>query len=181
MLGSFGQRLSRLTTRDLGRLGVEVHTGAMVVGMDEDCVAVQLQADGRTERFASRTKVWAAGMTASPLGRMLAGAGGAETDRMGRVKVAPDCSLPGHPEVFVVGDLMALDDLPGMAEVAMQSGRHAAETIVRRNKGDAAVRVRSATTTSARWPPSRASGRWPCSGPCASAGSSVGCCGWWST
>ena len=139
VLGSFGERLSRLTTRDLGRLGVEVHTGAMVVGMDEDCVAVQLQG-GRTERFASRTKVWAAGMTASPLGRMLAGAGGAETDRMGRVKVAPDCSLPGHPEVFVVGDLMALDDLPGMAEVAMQSGRHAAETIVRRNKGDVASR-----------------------------------------
>ncbi len=65
----------------------------------------------------------------------MAEAAGAETDKAGRVLVAPDCSLPGHPEIFVVGDQMALDDLPGVAEVAMQSGAHAAHTVVRRLRG----------------------------------------------
>ena len=82
-------------------------------------------------RIEARTKIWAAGVQASPLGRILADRAGAVVDRSGRVEVSPDCSLPGHPEVFVVGDLMALDGLPGLAEVAMQSGHHAARTIVR--------------------------------------------------
>jgi NADH dehydrogenase len=69
------------------------------------------------------------------LGAHLAEQAGAETDKGGRVVVNPDCSVPGHPEIFVVGDLMALDDLPGVAEVAMQSGAHAAHTIVRRLEG----------------------------------------------
>ena len=111
-----------MTARDLGRLGVEVHTGAMVVGMDGQTVDVRRR-DDTTTTIDARTKVWAAGMTASPLGRLLVDASGAETDRAGRVRVNPDCSLPGHSEVFVVGDLMTLDDLPAMAEVAMQSGR----------------------------------------------------------
>jgi len=128
LLASFGPRLSAVTERDLRRLGVEVHTGAMVTGMDERGVDVRV-ADGSVQRFEARTKIWAAGMEASPLGRQLAESAGAEVDRMGRVRVLPDCSLPGHPEVFVVGDLMALDDLPGVAEVAMQSGRHAARQI----------------------------------------------------
>jgi len=74
---------------------------------------------------------------ASPLGAMLADSSGAETDRAGHVEVLPDCTLPGHPEVFVVGDLMALNRLPGVAEVAMQSGIHAARTIRRRLRGRA--------------------------------------------
>ena len=74
-------------------------------------------------------------MRAAGLGPILAGAAGAETDRAGRVKVNPDCSLPTHPEVFVVGDLMALGDLPYVAEMAMQSGAHAAHSIVRRLDG----------------------------------------------
>src|SRR5262249_43941043 len=78
---------------------------------------------------------WAAGVQASPLGRLLADRAGATVDRSGRVQVQPDCSLPGHPELFVVGDLMALNSLPGLAEVAMQSGHHAARTIVRRLRG----------------------------------------------
>jgi NADH dehydrogenase len=88
------------------------------------------------ERVACRTKVWAAGVQASPLGAMVADASGAKVDRSGRVEVLPDCSLPGHPEVFVIGDLMALNGLPGVAEVAMQSGMHAARTIRRRIGGD---------------------------------------------
>ncbi len=75
-------------------------------------------------------------MHASPLASLLATAAGAETDRAGRVKVLPNCTLPDHPEVFVVGDLMALDHLPGVAEVAMQSGIHAALTIKRRLDGE---------------------------------------------
>jgi NADH dehydrogenase len=135
VLTQFGARLSAMTARDLGRLGVEVHTGAMVVGMDGETVDVRRR-DGTTTTIDARTKVWAAGMTASPLGRLLADASGAETDRAGRVRVNPDCSLPGHPEVFVVGDLMTLDDLPAMAEVAMQSAVHAATLIKRRLDGD---------------------------------------------
>ena len=86
-------------------------------------------------RIEARTKIWAAGVQASSHGRLLADRAQATVDRAGRVRVAPDCSLPGHPEVFVVGDLMALDGLPGVAEVALQSGHHAARTIMRRLRG----------------------------------------------
>ena len=91
--------------------------------------------DGSVQRYEAKTKIWAAGVTASPLAKMLADATGAECDRPGRVKVQPDCSLPGHPEVFAVGDMMNYNDLPGVAEVAMQSGIHAARTIERRLEG----------------------------------------------
>lgn len=136
ILADFGRRMSDRALRDVERLGVEVRLGSRVVDMDASTVTVE-EADGSTERLVARTKVWAAGMTASPLGRRLAEQSGAEVDRTGRVRVLPDCSLPGHPEVFVVGDLMTLGDLPGMAEVAMQSGRHAALVIARRARGDA--------------------------------------------
>jgi NADH:ubiquinone reductase (H+-translocating) len=86
------------------------------------------------------TKVWSAGVQGSPLGKLLAERSGAELTRHGQVRVEPDCSLPGHPEVFVVGDLMALDSLPGLAEVAMQSGMHAAGEIRRRLEGDTTPR-----------------------------------------
>jgi NADH dehydrogenase len=87
------------------------------------------------DRIDAWTKVWAAGVKASPLGGMLARGAGASLDRSGRVEVLPDCTLPGHPEVFVIGDLMSLNGLGGVAEVAMQSGRHASRTIARRLKG----------------------------------------------
>jgi NADH dehydrogenase len=139
VLPSFGSRLSRIAERDVRRIGVELRLNTMVTGMDRSGVDLRT-ADGGSERIAARTAVWAAGMTASPLGAMLAAASGAALDRMGRVMVKPDCSLPGHSEVFVVGDLMALGDLPGMAEVALQSGQHAAATIHRRAMGDDAPR-----------------------------------------
>ncbi len=105
--------------------------------------------DGTTERIEAATKVWAAGTRAVGLGRTLAD----HRRRAGPcgpgARSQPDCSWPGYPEIFVVGDLMALDDLPALAEVAMQSGAHAAHTI------DAASRGRhpslSATATSGRW------------------------------
>ncbi len=129
-----GQRLSRITMKDLTRLGIEVHLGAMVTGIDDEGVDLTTS-EHTTVRIESATKVWAAGTRASPLGALLAESTEAELDKAGKVKVNPDCSVPGHPELFVVGDLMALNDLPAVAEVAMQSGIHAARTIVRHQKG----------------------------------------------
>jgi NADH:ubiquinone reductase (H+-translocating) len=135
LLGSMGRYISRLTARDLTRMGVEIHLGAMVTDMNDDGVEIT-KGDGTKEWVSAATKVWAAGTRAAGLGALVAEAAGAEVDKAGRVLVERDCSVPGHPEIFVVGDLMALDDLPGVAEVAMQSGAHAAHTIARRLRGE---------------------------------------------
>ena len=116
-------------------MGIEVQLGAMVVDVDATGLVVQ-DKDGRQRRIEAVTKMWAAGVQASPLGRQLAEQSGADIDRAGRVEVLPDLTLPGHPEVFVVGD-MARTGLPGVAQVAIQTSRHAAETIKRRLKGAA--------------------------------------------
>jgi NADH dehydrogenase len=134
VLSPYPDRLRRHAKRDLERLGVEVRLGTRVVGVDETGLDVAT-GEGDRSRIEARTKIWAAGVQASPLGRMLADRAGATTDRAGRVEVEPDCSVPGHPELFVVGDMMALNGLPGLAEVAMQSGHHAARTIARRLRG----------------------------------------------
>jgi len=134
VLPPYSERLRRRARRDLERLGVELRLGARVVGVDQTGLDIA-GADGQTDRIEARTKIWAAGVEGSPLGRLLAERTGASVDRAGRVEVAPDCSLPGHPELFVVGDLMSLNGLPGLAEVAMQSGHHAAKTITRRLRG----------------------------------------------
>ncbi|HUO75143.1 MAG TPA: NAD(P)/FAD-dependent oxidoreductase [Solirubrobacteraceae bacterium] len=135
ILGGFPESLQRRTARHLEHMGVEIHLGAMVSGVDER--GIDTSADHpRLRRIDAATKIWAAGVEASRLGRTVAEAAGAEVDRAGRVRVDPDCTLPGYPEVFVIGDLMSLDDLPGVAQVAIQSGRHAADTIVRRLHGD---------------------------------------------
>ena len=139
VLPPFPEPLQRRARRDLERLGVEVRLGTRVTGVDVDGLRVE-SLDGSVGRIEAYTKIWAAGVQASALGLILAEQSGAEVDRAGRVQVLPDCSLPGHPEVFVVGDLMSLDRLPGVAEVAMQSGRHAARTIVRRLRSDADLR-----------------------------------------
>jgi len=133
ILATFGHRLSAKATKGLGRLGIEVHTSSTVVDVDGESIVVE--SDGGRRRIEARTKVWAAGVRASPLARKLAAASGAECDRAGRVAVSPDCTLPGHPEVFAIGDMMALHGLPGVAEVAMQQGIHAATTIKLRLRG----------------------------------------------
>jgi NADH:ubiquinone reductase (H+-translocating) len=135
ILGPFPESLQQRAARHLERIGVEIHLGAMVTGVDERRIEIKAD-DPQLRQIEAATKIWAAGVEGSPLGRMVAQGAGAEVDRAGRVQVAPDCSLPGFPEVFVVGDLMALDGLPGVAQVALQSGRHAARTIVRRLDGD---------------------------------------------
>jgi NADH dehydrogenase len=127
----FGNHLSGKALAGLRKLGVEVLLNTSVTGLDGRGVDTKSQHDGEM-RVEARTKVWAAGVSASPLGRMIAEQSGAEIDHAGRVLVRPDLTLPGHPEVFVVGDQISLDKLPGVAEVAMQTGTHAAHTITRR-------------------------------------------------
>lgn len=133
VLATFGDRLSGKAATGLGRLGVELHMSSIVTDIDR--TGVRVKSGEEETRFPARTKVWAAGVQASPLAKLLADASGAQTDRAGRISVRPDCTLPGHPEVFAIGDMMSLDDLPGVAEVAMQQGIHASSTIKRRLKG----------------------------------------------
>jgi NADH:ubiquinone reductase (H+-translocating) len=138
ILPSFDERLARRAAGKLERTGVEIRTRTLVTDIDAD--GVQLLTPDGGERLDAMTKIWSAGVQASPLGSMLATQAGVEPTRTGQVAVERDCTLPGHREVFVVGDLMALDRLPGLAEVAIQSGRHAATTIGRRLGGDAEPR-----------------------------------------
>ena len=133
VLAMFGDRLSGKAAEGLGHLGVELQMSSIVTDVDQTGVVVKQGDEER--RIACRTKVWAAGVEASPLARMLGDATGADVDRAGRVAVLPDCTLPGHPEVFAIGDMMSLDELPGVAEVAMQQGIHASTTIKRRLDG----------------------------------------------
>lgn len=136
VLPPFGAKLGAWTQERLARLGVEVQLGAMVVAVDERGLEVQ-DRDGSRRRIEAVTKVWAAGVQASSLTRTLAEQTGASLDRAGRISVNPDLTLPGHPEVFVVGDMAALDNLPGVAQVAIQGSRYAARQIDRRLRGKA--------------------------------------------
>lgn len=133
-LASFGDNLSGRGRKELEHMGVELRMGLRATNVDFDGIDVQ-SPDG-TERIHAHTVIWAAGVAASPLAKQLADASGAEADRAGRVSVLPDCTLPGHPEVFAIGDMMSLDHLPGVAEVAMQQGLFAGRTIRRRLQGD---------------------------------------------
>jgi len=134
VLGSFGDRLGAKAQVRLDEIGVEVQLGAKVVGMDGTGIEVEDE-QGRRRRIESVCKVWAAGVSASGLGALLAEQCEAGLDRVGRVKVQPDLTLPGHPEVFVVGDMIALAGMPGVAQVAIQGGRHAAGQIMARLAG----------------------------------------------
>ena len=133
-LANFGDRLSDRASNALEKMGVELRMGLRVVGVDPLGVDTET-AEGEKGRFDCGTTIWAAGVQASPLAGMLAEATGATTDRAGRIAVLPDLTVPGHPEVFVVGDMATVNDLPGVCEVAMQGGLHAANTIKRRMKG----------------------------------------------
>ena len=135
VLGPFGDKLSKAAVKRLDRMGVEVKLGLKVVDVDADGVEVE-DASGVRTRIESFCKIWAAGVQASPLARTLAEQTGAGLDRAGRIQVKPDLTLPGHPEVFVVGDMIALDNLPGVAQVAMQGAKHAAGQIKKRLKGE---------------------------------------------
>ena len=133
VLPVFPPALSMKAREQLERLGVEVHTGARVTDVAEDSVAYQK--DNNTLRLEARTLMWAAGVAASPLAKTL----NAELDRAGRVKIAPDLTLPGHPEVSVIGDMTALtvagNAVPGVSPAAKQMGICAARNILARLRG----------------------------------------------
>jgi NADH:ubiquinone reductase (H+-translocating) len=137
-LASYPEDLSQKAERSLLKLGAQVRTGVMVTGVDPN--GVTLKTKSGTERLLSHTVIWAAGVSPSDFGKQLAVRTGAETDKPGRIKVNPDLTVPGFPDIFVVGDLAAsLDNLgkplPGVAQVAMQGGAYAAKTILKRMKG----------------------------------------------
>lgn len=135
VLPGYPRGLQQAAARTLEGLGVELLMGHKVVDVTEDAVEVE-DGDGRRSRIASRAKVWAAGVAASPLGKVLGERTGAEVDKAGRVIVEPNGSLPGHPEVFVVGDLASHQGVPGVAPAAMQTGTYAAEEILRAHRGE---------------------------------------------
>jgi NADH dehydrogenase len=134
VLPPFGEKLGARTKAELEKMGVEVLLGAMVTDVDERGIEMKYK-DGRVDRINTVTKIWAAGVQASPLGRTLSEQTGAPLDRAGRISVNPDLTLPGHPEVFVVGDMISLDNLPGVAQVAIQGAKYAAKEIDARVKG----------------------------------------------
>jgi len=141
VLAAFPPDLSESAVRQLKGLGVTSVVNEMVV--DIDAAGVELKApDGTTRRVGARTVIWAAGVAAASVAGRLAEAAGAETDRVGRVTVEPDLTLPGHPEVIALGDMVrvksadgGVQDLPGVAPVAMQQGRYAAASVRRRLAG----------------------------------------------
>jgi NADH dehydrogenase len=136
VLGNFGTRLAAGAANQLQRLGVEVWLDEKVVDVDDRGITVE-DSSGKRNRIETRTIVWAAGVRASALGATLASQSGAEMDRSGRIAVRPDCTLPNHPEVFVIGDMMTLNNYPGVAQVAMQQASYAAKEIRRRLRGQA--------------------------------------------
>jgi NADH dehydrogenase len=136
VLTTFPPRLSARAARALDRLGVELHLGRTLVGIDEESVTIAAPS-GESEHLPARTAVWAAGVVASGLAQALAAASGAELDRSRRIVVNPDLTVPGHPDVFAIGDMVQVRDtpLPGVAPVAMQQGRYAARAIKARLRG----------------------------------------------
>ncbi|WP_182377915.1 NAD(P)/FAD-dependent oxidoreductase [Nocardioides sp. WS12] len=134
VLPPFGAKLGKWTQEKLEKLGVEVMLGALVSQVDERGLVVKYK-DGTEKRIDAVAKVWAAGVQANALGKQLSDQTGAPLDRAGRIAVNPDLTLPGYPEVFVVGDMIALDNLPGVAQVAIQGAKYAAKEIDGRLKG----------------------------------------------
>ncbi len=134
VLAPMGEKLGKKAQARLEKMGVDIQLGAMVTDVDRNGITVK-DSDGTIRRIESATKVWSAGVSASPLGHDLAAQSDAEIDRAGRVKVLPDLSVPGHPDVFVVGDMAAVEGVPGMAQGAIQGGKYAAKAIKAELKG----------------------------------------------
>jgi NADH dehydrogenase len=135
-LAMFGPKLSALAARDLGKLGVELHMGSIVTHVDAGGLEVK-DHDGTMTRYDTWNVLWTAGVEAPPVTRAVAAATGAQQDRAGRIVVGPDLSIAGHPEILVTGDTMSLDKLPGVAEVAMQTGLYAGRSIAHQARGQA--------------------------------------------
>ncbi len=138
-LAAFGPKLAAKAEAALRRLGVELHMHSVVTEVDADGLEAR-GPDGATVRYEAATVLWTAGIAAAPLADELARSCRAEQDRAGRILVNPDLTVPGHPEISVVGDMMSLDKLPGVAEVAMQAGYYCARRLRRRVAGRSPVK-----------------------------------------
>jgi NADH dehydrogenase len=165
-LPTYPPKLSQAARKMLVRLGVTVRTGAMVTGVTADSVTIR--EGNRTESIATRTVLWAAGVLASPLGRILSKGAGATLDQASRVVVNPDLTIPGHPEIFVIGDLANFSHqtgkpLPGVAQPAIQQGHYVGKLIQARlenknlppfhyfDKGNLATIGRGAAVADLNW------------------------------
>jgi NADH dehydrogenase len=135
VLKTFDRNLAGKAEATLQKLGVELHLGVRVTDVDRGGVTVTPKSGGPQECHQARTVLWTAGVEAVPFARRLAEKLGVTTDRAGRLQVEPDLSVAGHPEIFVIGDLVGRDDLPGVAENAMQGGLHVASCIRRELMG----------------------------------------------
>jgi NADH:ubiquinone reductase (H+-translocating) len=136
VLPPFTPKLQEYTRRKLEEMGVEIRLNTLAVGMDHASTTVK-NPDG-VETIRGRTRIWAAGVQASPLAKMLADQAGVQTDRAGRIPVEPDCTVPGHPEVFAIGDMVSLNKLPGVAQPALQEGKYVGKVIRARLAGQPA-------------------------------------------
>jgi NADH:ubiquinone reductase (H+-translocating) len=139
LLPSYPPQLSEAAKKMIERLGVTVQLNAMVTNVEKDLVTVH-QGES-AEIISTRTILWAAGVLGSPVGRSVAEQTGAPMDKLGRISVEPDCSVPGHPEIFVIGDLALFTHqtghpLPGVAQPAIQEGHYVARAIVQRLRGE---------------------------------------------
>jgi NADH:ubiquinone reductase (H+-translocating) len=138
VLMPFSEDLSEKAYRSLTKLGVQVRCGTMVKQMNED--GLTIESEKGADSIAAKTVIWAGGIAASPLGRILASRTNAETDKGGKIEVKPDLTIPNYPDIYVIGDLALAADkkgnpLPGLAQVAMQGGAYAAKAILRKVKG----------------------------------------------
>jgi len=138
LLMTFPEDLAQKAERSLAKLGVQTKMGARVTTVDRDGLSIQV--NGASQRLATKTVIWAGGVTVAPLARMLAKNTGAETDHGGRIEVGPGLTIANFPDIYVIGDLaLSIDSngkpLPGVAQVAMQGGAYAAKAIVRKIKG----------------------------------------------
>ena len=133
VLPPFDEKLQKYTKAHLEKMGVEIRVNTLATDMNHESITVK--GPNGVETIRARTRIWAAGVQASPLAKMLAEKTGADVDRAGRVSVNPDCSLPGHPEVFAIGDMVSLNKLPGVAQPAMQEGKYVAKLIKARTTG----------------------------------------------
>ena len=133
-LASFGPKLSQVAAKALQRLGVEQLMGSIVTDVGNGSLRVR-SGDGSTTSYDAATVLWTAGVEAPPLAAAIANATGAQRDKAGRILVQSDLTIPGHPDIYVVGDMMSLNKLPGVAEVAMQSGLYVGHRVRRQAAG----------------------------------------------
>jgi NADH dehydrogenase len=134
VLPPMGEKLGKKAAARLEEMGVEIQLSAMVTNVDRKGLTVK-DSDGTTRRIESACKVWSAGVSASALGKQLADQTSVELDRAGRVKALPDLTIPGHPNVFVIGDMAYVEGVPGMAQGAIQGAKYAVKAIKAELKG----------------------------------------------